>query len=288
MRWDWYSASVQGRPEDLIEAVSSALGARVHERAPRHGYQRGVTFVGGAPGEDFQLAVGNFGDNAGGWQHIEASGDNAPAFAGLARRLFPGHRVTRIDACEDFFAPGSYSALAAVCLAFAREMGPKFKCRAFGDPRLEDDPDGRSLILGSRSSAVSYMLYEKGKQTGSHLVKPELADWVRSELRVRPENDARYRAASMEPLQAWGMSRWSRGLLRDINGLEVPKVDMRQHKLQDCERSFFWMVKQFSPSIQAFCELHGYSRQDFCRKLWELIDMDNRQKERMKKMRDVA
>lgn len=288
-RWDWYSTSLPVPDSGLDQLVSTfarELCATADFNArPRHGYQRAVSFRRAG----FEVASANLGGRScGGWQHVEASSDNAPAFADVARRLFPGHRVTRMDACEDFCFPGAWRTLFAVGLQFARDRGPEFKTRLIGDPRVEDDPAGRSLVLGSRSSDVSAQFYEKGKETGAALLSPEQADWVRAEVRVRPQGDARYAASRVQPEEAWGFSRWSRILLREINGLDVPRVNMHQHKLPDCDAAVFHMVRQYGSSVEDFCELHGFTREGFNRKFWELFDLYRRQRENREKSKTAA
>jgi hypothetical protein len=212
-----------------------------------------------------------------GVQHVEASGEAAAEFATLARELYPGHRVTRMDPCQDFFAPGAWEELSALCLAFSRSLGSDFRVKLIGDPR-RDDPDGRTLILGSRSSAVSFMLYEKGKQRGAHLIDPAKAYWVRAEWRIRPENGARYVASRVSPEEARGFSRWSRGLYTLLFGSEVPKVDMRSHKLPDCEAAVLHLIKQYHGAIFEWMALRGYTRDSFNRKFWELMELEWRQR----------
>ncbi|MEX5543951.1 replication initiation factor domain-containing protein, partial [Pseudomonas poae] len=58
----------------------------------------------------------------------------------------------------------------------------KVQCREIVKP-LPDSDDGRTLYLGSQTSAVSMRIYEKGKQLDCG------NDWVRAELQVRPQKD---------------------------------------------------------------------------------------------------
>ena len=126
---------------------------------------------------------------------FEVKGEHSQKAAEALRARFE-HRVTRVDACADFDAPGAFEALLAPSIEVKKErriMGGKA-----GD--WDDFPEkGRTLYLGSQSSPVRMRLYEKGLQPEyAHLNRP---NWARIEVQVRPAKEAKEAFASLSPLE---------------------------------------------------------------------------------------
>jgi DNA relaxase NicK len=91
-------------------------------------------------------------------------------------------------------------------------------------------------------------MYEKGKQPEyAHLNKP---DWVRLELQVRPQKEAKDSFSTLSPLQVWGASKWSRDLAARILAEHVdPHPAGTVYKLSDRDTKLRWMLRQYGPAL---------------------------------------
>lgn len=252
MRFDWYAATVQDSAPEVVERVAVGLGAKVVAGRALHGYSNGYDFR-----RDGSTVARALTGGRNGFPHVWASGDDADEFVPLVRSSWPErHRVTRLDAAEDFDAPGAWDRLYSAALALADER--HLKIDQAGDwHRLEE---GRTFYVGGRKSAVFARLYEKGKQLRGLAVEgaPDIsADLVRLELQVRPEGAARYVAARCEPEDAYGFSEWGRELARRVYGLEVDRVHIKERRESDDERALAWLVRQYGDHLGRLADRMG-------------------------------
>lgn len=205
-RFDAYTATTQAANHyQLAELLGDGL-------TPTEG--RGFHGFGGRIGFKDQTGT-EVGSVLWGGQHrdrtmIEVKGERTPEVVERLRSLFP-HRVTRVDSCADFDAPRAFSRVLRHCQAVKRAH------RLWGERRgdWEDHPEkGRTFYLGANTSPTRSRLYEKGLQPEyAHLSKP---NWIRLELQVRPQKDARESFAALAPGQVWGASKWSRDLAASV------------------------------------------------------------------------
>jgi hypothetical protein len=275
MRFDWYAATVPVAPTVLMNALSGGLEVVTAKSGiGRHGYaERVELFTQGGDLAATMLSGGN------GHPHAYASGLRTDAFVALLRGLWPGHRVTRMDSCEDYETPGCFDKLTAAALELADRL--RLKVSMVGD--WHRGIDGRTLYVGSPTSPVRLRIYEKGIQVRQGL--PEGArecipvDWVRVELQVRPQRESKALAALASPEAAWGYAAWSQELVGVLAGLEVPRVSTMQWHPSDYERAYRFMVKQFGATIRQGVELHG-SWEAFAATLRDDVEEDGRRKRR--------
>lgn len=247
MRFDWYAATIQAPPLEVIGTLKEAFGAEVKSTRGLHGYKEGFDIVGPSGTLAKVLSGGKNGD-----PHAWASGEDTDQFVELVREVWPdGHTVTRMDSAEDFQGGGleTWEKLNNACLSVADSL--RLKVSQAGDyHRLED---GRTLYVGSRKSPVFIRLYEKGKQLrakvsyGAELI-PD--DWCRLEAQIRPQKEAKKVAAYVTPEQAWGFSSWTTELAKRCMSLNVPRVKMRVWREADDERAFNFMVRQYSNMLK--------------------------------------
>jgi DNA relaxase NicK len=247
VRFDWYAATVKAQPRELLAGLCDAYGpgASVEPSRPLHGYERGCEIAAGGMVRARVLYGGRNGD-----PHAWACGEDTDAFVHVVRSRWGAgqHVVTRCDAAEDFDAPGAFDALGSMALAIADERG--LKVHHNGD--WHRGVEGRTIYVGSRKSSVFVRLYEKGKQLRSQLNYPGQGisrDWVRLEAQVRPEKEARAYAASMAPVEAWGLAAWTRELCAVACGSVVPRVRMHVWREADDERAFRFMCRQYGPML---------------------------------------
>ena len=240
VRFDAYTATLMGqKPDDLMAILfqQEGLGASFSQGRGFHTFGERMAIRDGA-GHEFGAV--QWGGSQGDRVMFEVKGEHSQKAAETLRSLFP-HRVTRVDACADFDAPGAFDALLAPSVAVKKQhriMGGKA-----GD--WDDFPEkGRTLYMGSRASSVRMRLYEKGLQPEYvHLSKP---NWARIEVQVRPAKDAKDTFSKLSPLEVWGAARWT----RDIAGLVLQQhVDPHPagtvYRLTDRETALRWMCRQY-------------------------------------------
>jgi hypothetical protein len=179
---------------------------------------------------------------------IEVKGERTPEVVERLRSLFP-HRVTRVDSCADFDAPGAFQRLLRPVRSVKRAH------RIWGERRgdWQQPEKGRTMNLGAPSSPTKFRLYEKGKQPEyAHLGR---VDWVRAEVQVRPQKEAKSSYAAITPLDAWGASRWSRDLAGHILADHVdPHPAGTTYRQTDLETRLDWLCRQGGPTL---VELHA-------------------------------
>lgn len=246
MRFDWYAASFDNdvHPMAVLDALRSRLDvAEVRESRGLHGYHQRFQLLDSGGHEAASVLCGGVPV-----PHAWASGSVTPAFVDAVRADFPCHRVTRMDAAEDFDAAGCYDMLRDLCRSVRERAGVK------GREILPDQAeDGRTYYLGAPSSPTRCRLYEKGLQerartTGDPaLISPT---WTRLEAQVRPQKLAREAAATATPEQAWGYARWLQLLGDEALALDVPRVKGRIRQASDDERALSFLVKQYAGVLE--------------------------------------
>ena len=236
-RFDWYTASIDTDPHDLIGCfVASFDLSEVQASTPKNGYERAYNLVRGST----VLARFQFGgSNVGGNVWANASGEQAPAFAEIVRDRFRAHNLLRADVAIDYDEPGAWDSLSALAIQTADSFGLKVK--HVGDFHRQED--GRTLYIGSRTSAAMQRLYEKGKQLG------QSPDWVRAELELKPQNSrAKAAYASASPEQMFMATKWTKHIWEVLNGpsaaLRPCSVGTIRQKTDD-ERALEFMAKQY-------------------------------------------
>ena len=80
---------------------------------------------------------------------------------------------------------------------------------------------------------------------------------MRLEVQVRPEGAARDRAALGEPEEAFGYADWSRELARQVLGLDVERVHIRERRESDDDRALAWLVRQYGEHLERLAEQRG-------------------------------
>ena len=192
----------------------------------------------------------SFGGKQGELVMIEVKGERSPAVVEAIRARFP-HKVTRVDSCADFDAPGAFQRLYKACRTVKKAhgvMGGKA-----GD--WEDFPEkGRTLYLGSKASPCRARLYEKGLQPEYlHLSRP---NWVRLEAQIRPKGkEAGHAFSTLSALDVWGAGRWTRDLAAQVLQEHVePHPAGTVYRLTDRETALRWMCKQYGQHLTGLAQ----------------------------------
>ena len=238
-RWDWYQATVHGRS---VESVRDAL-LSVFDLAdwapgrPKNGYEQGAEVRRG----DSVLAEVWWGGNPG--VHVKGTGERAPAVREALELVGP-HLPSRVDACVDWIEAGLFDRLSAELLAYAHAHG--IRVNQVGD---WSRGQARTLYLGSQQSPSQLVLYEKGYESGGDL------DWVRLEVRIRPQRDAKAKVATWEPLDAFRGSRWLCGALEAVGwGELVPHSVGTVRKPSDVDRQRAALLRQYGRILAAWAD----------------------------------
>lgn len=257
MRFDWYEATVPVPTDDLVEALTERIPHELIRRGKgRHGYAQTLDLM--APEGDVAASIW-VPDDAGrvhSKPHALATSHRTDAFVAVLRECFPLHRVTRMDPCYDVEQSGAFDRLTQAALAMADER--RLKVNMVGD--WHRGLDGRTLYVGSPTSPVRLRIYEKGielAQKEPHLAAAFSPDWVRVELQVRPQREAKTSAATCQPEAAWGYAAWSKALGEQLAAIDVPRVKQIAWRTHDDERSYRWCVRQYGSLFLRLAQQHG-------------------------------
>jgi DNA relaxase NicK len=247
MRFDWYQASIPNvAPEAIMQALSMADSYGDWEQIrPMKNYHSAAAFVVGSEAR-FKINFGGQNEEHG--ANVVGTGTNAQFLADVVRGQFPAHRVSRVDSCEDYHHPEAYEFLRAMALKIGKEH--RVQCREIVKP-LPDSDDGRTLYLGSQTSAVSMRIYEKGKQLDCG------DEWVRAELQVRPQKDQKSLIAYMNSTEVWGLSKWSHSMAVQLGKRNLQRVDATVYQPSDHERAYRFMIKQYRKVLEQMLACHG-------------------------------
>lgn len=218
MRWDGIGASLRdveaGHVADTIRRDLSGILVRSPMRRRRYGSVFDID-VGGR-----QAAWVGF-DEGNGLVYVEGKGETSPDLVDCIRCHWPDHSAARLDSCEDYKAPGAFEALQSVIRTSARAAG-RGRVPDLGFRALPDDPvKGRTWGSMCRGGVAHLRLYESGKMADRLHLGP---DAVRVEGEFRPHTAAEKRAAAtMTPLQVWGLTGWTHRVVEALAKVEVPR-----------------------------------------------------------------
>lgn len=211
----------------------------------RYGYSRGWEIS--KNGEKVVEVFESTGQPA----HFVASGQSAQTIASTVR--FSGrnnHRVSRLDSCFDIDEGPQ----------FFEHMAKKLR-RTFahieGGGAWSQKPNSAqadTLYLGSPKSPTRVRFYEKGKQDPSYP-----PNTVRVEVQYRPHTSRKAHAASLEPEQVFGVSRWSNQLFESFAGYQTVAAPPRPARVSSSnQKSREASMRQYgAPWLELFKELEG-------------------------------
>lgn len=255
--FDWYAATIYDGVDAVLASLAERLGGEVVEGSPMNGYQFGHAIK--TPGGIVARVL--HGGN-GGKPHAFGGGAAGAEVCDVVRSEWgDAHHVTRLDSRLDFVSgensDDTWDRLYEACVTLAAERG--LKTSLAGDYLAKQD--GRTLYIGSRKSQVFVRLYEKGKQLRRDLRESQRdavpTDWVRLEAQIRPAGDARFAAAKLDALEAWGMSKWTRALAEDVAQVSVDAVSMQVHRESDDVRALMWMGQQYGAVLDRMVRQNG-------------------------------
>ena len=245
VRFDAYTATLKGpKPDDLMGILFDqvGIGASFYASKGFHtfGQRLAIKDSGG-----HEVGAVQYGGYQGDRLMFEVKGELTPKAVEALRERFE-HRVTRVDSCADFDAPGAFDRLLGACNEVKKGHG------IYGtkDGDWEDHPEmGRTLYMGAKTSPVRLRLYEKGKQPDYvHLSRP---DWCRIEAQVRPKSaEAKEEFSKLSALEVWGAGKWTRALAAKVLEAHVdPHAAGTVYRLSDHEKALRFMCKQYGAHL---------------------------------------
>lgn len=241
-QFDWYTASIGASPQTVLDCLHAAFEmSDVKPSTPHNGYERAYSVIRGGT----VLARVQFGGSSVGarvWAN--ASGEQAPAFARVIRENFNGHRLLRADVAIDYDEEGAWDSLSTLAIQTADAY--RLKVQHVGD--FHREKDGRTINIGSRTSAAYQRTYEKGKQLG------QSPNWVRQELELKPKNEnAKILYGLVSPEEMYQATKWTQHIWSVLNG---PTAALRPapagsvRKLSDDDRALEFMFRQYGPLLR--------------------------------------
>jgi hypothetical protein len=251
--FDWYQATIRTPVDDVLEGLSNGLeGVFLTHGRGHHGYAHS-TVLEAADG--FKATVWHGGSHE--FPHAVLTGEAAQPGAEMIRAKFPDHAVTRVDAREDFGDEGAFDRILPELLHVAK--GHRVKVDTRGDHLLTHE--GRTVYLGSPSSACRQRLYDKAAELRAKFaadpvrlaqVPPHLA---RLEAQVRPQTrEARAAFATIEPMAVMGSSAWLREVWQRVAGLELEPVQVgKPWRQSDDERAYGYLLAQYGGLLRRIC-----------------------------------
>ena len=192
--------------------------------------------------------------------NLQFTGSDSNRGAEIARKLFPGHSVTRADVAIDACFSESVCGLTpgvvlAGCVDVA--MSHRLGTTMLGDWSGREE-SGRTLYIGSAKSSIRVRVYEKGRQPGTMPADP---DWIRFEMVYRPKGQTLRRAASiLTPYDIASSYPAFAEIVRtyyiDISDLSVPVrlTEVINRHETDTDRALEHMFFQYKKCLRAKCE----------------------------------
>jgi hypothetical protein len=240
-RFDWYEVTFDGEDEGLAASrLAARLSARAVQGKGRNGYAISYAIV---RGDDELCRV--FGRSARpGECHVVTSGVSCDEVVPIIREWWPVHRVSRADVSSDFAA--DFDVLDAIAVEFAAERGVSYRL-------VSDSAGGASRYLGAVSSETRVVVYKKSEQLRA--LNPDRADTVpdgivRVEFRIRPgKRHVKERAATMQPPDFWGFSRWTQQFAERILFVDAERASTHDRRPSEWSRLLATFRKQYAPGM---------------------------------------
>ena len=251
-RFDWYQATVGATVPDIRACLLDMAPRGVWEPQKRAPY--GYNFADHLEGSDGTAARLWWGDRHP-FPHVQMSGEDADVGARLLRARWPEeHAVSRADPCIDYGEGDAYETLQAQALTVA--AAHRVKVGTAGDHLLT--MEGRTLYLGSPTSAVRLRIYEKAAQLRAKFRDDPVKlatvpdNLTRLECQVRPQGPAaKHLASKAEPMALMGSAKWMRALMGLVADVELePLMVGKPWRQADDDRAYAAMLAQYGGLLE--------------------------------------
>lgn len=241
-RFDWYEVTLDSFEDGRIApSLAVILGGELRQGRGLYGYQECWQIV---RGEDELVKV--YGRSVRiGEVHVVVSGVSCDEVVPVIRRLWPEHRVSRVDASVDLEV--AFATVDRKALEFAKDRRLKHRLTTNSD-------GGATRYLGAPSSEMVVRVYKKSEQLKA--LHPDRADEipegiVRFEAQFRPgKREIKEAVATMPPDHVWGLSRWGQEFAAALLDIDAPRVSTHFRRPSDYSRALFYLGKQYGPLMQ--------------------------------------
>jgi hypothetical protein len=246
--FDAYCATAYQHQEIVVDHLFRALseageGVSLQDGPPVRFYS-GNTLLMDERGH--RLAQVRFGGNP--HPFVEAKGAPSPVIAQALRSL-GDHSPSRIDSAFDRSGPELFAELTALARHFEKQFGLRLDWAG----AAASNPDrGTTIYLGSRKSMVFVRIYQKGLKLAEEMglvgdaIPDSLRHWVRIELEFKPQKKrAKQIAATLSPLDVWGVSQWTQQFAMDALSIEAERVTVTERRESNHQRALRFMAQQY-------------------------------------------
>lgn len=251
-KFDWYRTSLRLQPGQwdgqLADVFMDVMRpASVAECTPNKPFERGTGLFTASRSKLLKISRG--GDHVKGVTQLESTGVNAPLLYEALMRSGVQHEPTRVDAAIDWVEEGLFDTLAPLFKQFAQDKG-----LSISTPGDWVRGQGRTLYIGSRSSAVMVRLYEKGYEQRKKGDDAAPLDWVRFEVEVKFKKAQQKRAiAGFQPFQffqiGW-VSELCDWLMFSPASIPIPTT----YRAPDFDRALAHLRKQYAATLQRLAD----------------------------------
>ena len=184
--------------------------------------------------------------------NCKTTSDESPVLAKALDEFNKAHLPTRIDSRVDWRESGLFDSLSGLLIEYAQAN--RLQINQQGDWIRGE---ARTIYIGSTTSPVRLVLYEKGYEQGGDAPR----DWVRLEARIRPKREHRAMVAG------WDASTvFSAGWLPDcLQALGWDDLHSRAHigtvwRKSDEERARAALLRQYGTIISKWAsDVGGWS-----------------------------
>jgi len=246
--FDWYQASIPALPAQIEAAFIEEFGGEFEDARAINNYEHGRAH------SDLNFSI--YWGQHHAHPNIKATSHHSRAIATWVRECYPRHKVSRADVAFDFCFPGSFDYLTAKIAPVAKTA--RTTSKFVGDPEEnkpdfpDDDRTGRTWYFGSTKSDMMVTVYEKGLQLRQIGVEGADINLCRIEVRIRPQKSRKVQAATLDPFQMVGFSKWISKAVGQILE-EAPTVLPNYDKLEKpALAALTHMADQYAGVIQAF------------------------------------
>lgn len=241
--WDW-SATTHDAYDGVIDDLLNALGAQVATTGKGlQGWSRSVIAHDAGGYKVGQIYFGGGRSDV----HLISSSHQADD-ARRAAVAIGSPKTARVDTRVDTMMP--FEELWAVCVDAA---GQKARV-TYMESRQGAESLGRTVYVGSPSSAVRVRLYEKWLESPGLYVEGT----NRVEVQLRPPSRAKEMVSGWTPAETFCASQLTRRLAAEL-GTEVahPGSLEKARATPDLERTMEAMRRQYGPGVRRWLEVSG-------------------------------
>ena len=240
--WDW-SATTHDAHETVVHDLLRALGTRV--ALPGNGLQGWRQSIKAYDGDGHQLGSVYFG----GRDDVHLISTSAAAHE--ARRSVVGMdraRTSRVDTRVDTLA--AFDDLREVCEAAA---GMKARI-TYMESRQGGESTGRTVYVGSPTSAVRVRLYEKWLESPGQYVDGT----NRIEVQLRPPSRAKEMVSAWTPAETFCASQLTRRVAHELGGQVAEPGTLQKHRgTPDLEQTLEAMGNQYGKAVDRWLSVSG-------------------------------